>query len=78
MFVVFQPCRVVLVISDFVEDTSLLPWCVREPALSSREREEGDEEVLGPEVTRVNALVLKVVMVFLPLCTLDHVLGMRF
>lgn len=37
-WMVFQPCRVVLVISDFVKDTSLSPWCVREPALNSTER----------------------------------------
>lgn len=52
-WMVFQPCRVVLVISDFVKDTSLSPLCVREPALNSTEREEGDVEVLGPEGTRL-------------------------
>lgn len=67
----------VLVISDFVMDTSLLPWCAKEPVLNSREREEGDVEVLDPEGTRVNVLILTVVMVFLLLCTLGCVLQMK-
>lgn len=58
-------------------DTFLLPWCLREPALNSREREMRGVEVLGPESTRLNVVVLKVVRVFL-LCTPDYVPGMKF
>ena len=45
-----------------------------------REREEEEMEILetrGPKGARVNALVPKVAMVFLLLCTLDCVLEMK-